>query len=513
MKINVKTEIANNKTDLLFLGLFDGEKLPKNLSTKNEKIINHIKALILDKQIKSEIGSVHVFSTLDANEAKMIGIIGLGKKEELSAESARLIGGHIVASARSNKAAKVAIDITDLDVLALSEGLYLGDYQFAEYKTKNADEFVVQSITIVSQQSVDKTKLKEVENLTDGVKFVRNLVNRPASQVYPKVLADEAEKIAKESSGLISVKIMSKADLTKMGANAILAVASGSEHEPFLIHLTYNPSKILRFTQNDKVDKQGNIKNQDSKFPIPNSPSSVAIVGKGVTFDSGGLSLKPGEALEDMKSDMAGAAAVLGVFKCITNLKPNITVHGIIPCVENMLSDRSMRVGDVIKTLSGKTVEVLNTDAEGRLILADALTYAEQQKPNAIVDLATLTGACIVALGEQYSGVMGDKAVVEALLTASETSGEKIWELPLPTEYKEKMKSDVADLSNIHKGRYGGAIMGGLFLKEFIQNTPWAHIDIAGPSYNRTPLNSYSTAGASGVGVRLITNWLSVLHS
>jgi leucyl aminopeptidase len=510
MKINVNKEITNNKTDMLVLGLFDGEKLPQNLTSKNEKIVNHVKLLISNNQIKSEFGSIYSFSTLDPEEAKMIAVIGLGKKKELDAEVARIIGGHIVAAARANKAAKVVVDIAELDPMALSEGLFLGDYQFKEYKTKSDDEFAIENVTIISRLNVESSKIKEVEELTGGVKYVRNLVNRPASQVYPKVLAAEAEKIAKESNGLISAKIMNKAELRKIGANAILAVASGSEHEPYLIHLVYNLDGISRRTHSARAQGSQSSTRDDSVRKV-DSPASLAIVGKGVTFDSGGLSLKPGEALEDMKSDMAGAAAVLGVFKSLASIKPNVTVHGIIPCVENMLSDRSMRVGDVIKTLSGKTVEVLNTDAEGRLILADALTYAEQQKPNAIVDLATLTGACIVALGEQYSGVMGDASVVKALLTASAVSGEKIWELPLPNEYKEKMKSDVADLSNIHKGRYGGAIMGGLFLKEFISSTPWAHIDIAGPSYNRTPLNSYTSVGASGVGVRLIINWLKTI--
>lgn len=482
MKITFQESPSNSKTDLLVLGLFEDEKLPKNLSTENEKIINHIQKLITNKQIKPDIGSTYTIPILDTEEVSVIGIVGLGKKDELNAESARLIGGHIIAVAKANKTANIKVAIDSLNQLALAEGLYLGDYQFTEYKSKSDDDFIIESVAIITKQRVDITKIKEIEQITDGVKFVRNLVNKPASQVYPRVLADEAERIAKNSNGLITATIMDKAELTKMGANAISAVASGSEHEPYLIHLVYDPKDATR---------------------------SVAVVGKGVTFDSGGLSLKPGEALEDMKSDMAGAATVLGVFGTLSTFQPHITVHGIIPCVENMLSDRSMRVGDVIKTLSGKTVEVLNTDAEGRLILADALTYAEKQKPDAIVDLATLTGACIVALGEQYSGIMGDKELINELMLSSNNSGEKLWELPLPDEYKEKMKSDVADISNVHKGRAAGAIMGGLFLKEFISHTSWAHIDIAGPSYNRTPLNSYTSSGASGFGVRLLLNWIS----
>lgn len=490
--IDLKNDVG---ADIIFYGIYEDKKLA---SRKNNDALSQINPLIQKKIIKLKNAAVTVLPTVNTSSHKMVGVVGLG--ENLDAEQARLVGGAIVLEAKKYGAKQIVVDLAEINaeqnsasvLRGMCEGLWLGNYSFKEYKSKNVDdidEIIEKVFLIVSDaklRSSFKNELRDYQKITEAVCFTRNLINRPASSIYPKILKNEAENIAANSEGLISVSAYGRAEIKKMGANAILAVASGSEHEPYLIHLEYKPKKCK---------------------------NTIAIVGKGVTFDSGGLSLKPAEAMEDMKSDMAGAAAVLGVFSTLTKLKPNVCIHGVIPCVENMLSDRSMRVGDIIKTLSGKTVEVMNTDAEGRLILADALTYAEQQKPSAIVDLATLTGACIIALGEQYSGAMGDSNLINELKTASESTGERIWELPLPKEYEEKMKSEVADLSNIHKGRAGGAIMGGLFLKEFVTKTPWAHLDIAGPSYNRTPLNSYTPSGASGVGVRLIVAWIRGLES
>lgn len=393
---------------------------------------------------------------------------------------------------------------------ALAEGLYLGNYQFKEYKTASKDdpEVEVESAVLLVENS-DEVKLVErgisrAKILSNATMMVRDLVNRPASHLHPVTMKEAAEKITKDSNGLIKIEVLGREKLKKMGAGGILGVASGSEFEPFLIHLHYIPviPSSARDLVNSKADEISRTARNDKGM------KSVAIVGKGVTFDSGGLSIKPAEAMEDMKSDMAGAATVLGVFKAITDTQPNVEIHGFAPVVENMVSDRSMRVGDILRTLSGKTVEVQNTDAEGRLILADALTYAETFKPDVMVDLATLTGAAIVALGDLYSAVMGDKVVVESLMSASEESGERLCELPLVEEYKEKMKSEVADLSNIHKGKGAGTIMGGLFLKEFVKDTPWVHIDIAGPSFSKSGLNSYTPSGGTGAGVRLILSWL-----
>jgi leucyl aminopeptidase len=234
----------------------------------------------------------------------------------------------------------------------------------------------------------------------------------------------------------------------------------------------------------------------------------VALVGKAVTFDSGGLSLKPANGMMTMKCDMAGAAAVIGLFTALEALQPNVEVHGIYGACENMPSGKALRPGDIVRAMNGKTIEILNTDAEGRVTLADTLTYATKQNPDAIVDLATLTGACLVALGEQIAGLMtNNEKLAKEIQSSAKKAGERIWELPLPDDYKADLKSEIADYKNIG-GNWGGAIDGGLFLQEFVGSIPWVHLDIAGPAYAEKPFTPYERHGGTGFGVRLLLEWL-----
>jgi leucyl aminopeptidase len=297
-------------------------------------------------------------------------------------------------------------------------------------------------------------------------------------------LVNSAKEIAKGKKDL-KVRVYDKEQLEKMGAGGLLAVNQGSDHEPYLVHMVYKP--------------EGNIKKK------------IAIVGKAVTFDSGGLSLKPAEYMMSMKCDMGGSAALLGLFSVIDNINPQVEVHGIFGAVENMPSGKAIRPGDVIKALNGKTIEILNTDAEGRVTLADTLSFAVKKKPDLIIDLATLTGACVVALGEEISGVMSNNPeLANKILIAAASAGEKMWELPLEKNYKKLLKSDIADLKNIG-GRYGGALTAGLFLEEFVDKTPWAHLDIAGPAYAERPINSYEKKGATGHGVRTLIEFIKAI--
>lgn len=312
--------------------------------------------------------------------------------------------------------------------------------------------------------------------------MARDLINGAPSDVTPKVLADTAKKIAK---GPVKLRLYTKKELKRMGAGGILGVNIGSAQEPFLIHLHYSP------------------KGRPKK--------SVALVGKGITFDSGGLSLKPAGSMETMKMDMSGAAAVLGVFSQISKIHPNVEVHGIVPTTENMPGGRAYKPGDVLTAMNGKTMEVLNTDAEGRLILSDGLSYAVRQKPDQIIDMATLTGACVVALGSLVSGAMGnDSKLLEQLKEATEAEGEPIWELPLVKEYRDDIKSKVADIKNIGSAREAGSIIGGLFLQEFVGDRPWVHLDIAGPAYLEREYASvpYLTYGGTGLMVRSLLAFL-----
>ncbi len=498
MKISVSSNIKSTSPGDMAVFF-----VPEGISKTDQTRLNQLSGGIFDviqnqKLIKPKHGSVYITPTLGKTRFGLAAFVGIGVQKDLDLEKIRKLGGAIVQSAKACQVTAISIDFgrissviaPDVMAQALVEGLELGNYEYKHYKTVDEDKFA--PIDLIDLISADKSSVEKItHSIANGelaaraTNLTRDLVNHPPAHIHPKTLRDEAQKIANASSGQISLKVFDRAQLTKMGAGAILGVAQGSEHEPFLLHLEYNPKSAKK---------------------------NVALVGKGVTFDSGGLSLKPSEHMEDMKMDMAGAAVVLGVFAALPDLKPAVRVHGICVCVENMPSDRAMRVGDILKTMSGKTVEVLNTDAEGRLILADALYYAEQQKPDVVLDFATLTGACMVALGHKITGLFSnDENLIDAFEKISQTSGEMVCRLPLIEEYKEEILSEVADLQNSPKARYGGAITAALFLQEFVQSKHWAHFDIAGPAFCRKPCNSYTPAGGTGWGVRSTIEWLKGL--
>ena len=325
--------------------------------------------------------------------------------------------------------------------------------------------------------------LKSITTICEGTIFARDLINTPSNDKKPeqftKIIADTAKK---EN---LKVKIFDEKELKRKKFGAMLAVAAGSESKPRMIVLEYNPKGAKK---------------------------TVALVGKGVTFDSGGINLKPTGSLEEMKSDMSGAAAVAATLIALAKLKPKTKVIGIIPVVENMPSGNASRPGDIVKSYSGKTVEILNTDAEGRLILIDAISYVvKKYKPETLIDIATLTGACVIALGEKIAGVFSsDDELAQSIISSGEKTYERCWHMPLPDDYKEDLKSDFADLKNIAGSRWGGAITAALFLSEFVGDTRWAHIDIAGPSYMKKG-NAYCGVGGTGFGVRLFCELLEKL--
>lgn len=421
-------------------------------------------------------------------------VVGLGERTAESAEGARRAAGAVVQVARQHAVRTVAFGLAKKElykpkmVQALAEGAMLAQYNFGAYKkpkhpTDVADlEFVVSDGKAVVPA---RRALEQTTAMMNGVTIARDLVNMSPHELTPTRLAQAAQEIAKAGGKAITVKILSRTDCEKLGMGCYLAVAKGSDEEPKFIHLTYTPSKP--------------------------SKSSVAFVGKGVTFDSGGLSLKPSNAMATMKCDMAGAAAVLGLFAALPFLKPKETVHGIIAATENMPSGKATRPGDVVRAMNGQTVEIVDTDAEGRLTLIDAITYA-QRKAGAteIIDLATLTGACMVALGEEIAGLMtNDGQLRKSLLQAAKETGEKIWELPLEQHYLPQIQSDVADIRNLGTTRYGGAITAGLFVQQAVEaGTRWAHIDLAGPAFAERPFSSYLGKGGTGYGVRLLAHHL-----
>ncbi|MEK7383690.1 MAG: leucyl aminopeptidase, partial [Elusimicrobiota bacterium] len=369
---------------------------------------------------------------------------------------------------------------------AVAEGLTLASYKYEEYKKGDADALKSAHLVVPDAAAggpVAKACAKAAL-ACEAVALARDLVNRAPSDKPPKSLADLAKTFA--GSG-VSVTVIDKEKAAELGMGAFLGVARGAAQPPVMVHMIYKPKAATK--------------------------KRVALVGKGITFDSGGLSLKPAASMEDMKCDMAGAASVIAVFKVISRLKPAAEVHGIFAAAYNLPGPDAYKPGDVLKAMNGKTIEVWNTDAEGRLVLADALCLAAQQEPQAIIDLATLTGAVVVALGSKVAGAMGnDRRLLAQVLAAGKRADEAFCELPLVEDYKENIKGNIAELLNISKVRgEAGAIIGGLFLQEFVNGKPWLHLDIAGTAFAGGDWNSYSPKGGTGSPVRTLIEWLGAL--
>ncbi len=408
--------------------------------------------------------------------------VGLGKKKGAGSEAYRRACGALLSALRGKRASIALLGVEHAQ--AAAEGLLLASYKFEEYK-KGEDDKLTEAALVAdaaSRVAVEKAVAK-ASLYAEAVALARDLVNRGPSDKTPQSLADLAETL--KGSG-VTVKVIDKEAAEKLGMGSFLGVARGSAQPPVMVHMIYKP-------------KTGGKKR-------------VCLVGKGVTFDSGGLSLKPAQSMEEMKCDMAGAASVIAAFKVIARLQPKAEVHGIFAATYNMPGPDAYKPGDVLKAMNGKTIEVWNTDAEGRLILADALCLAAQQDPHAIVDMATLTGAVVIALGSRVAGIMGnDSRLVGQLQAAGKRADEAFCELPLVEDYKENIKGNIAELLNISKARgEAGSIIGGLFLQEFVDGKPWVHLDIAGTAF-WSGEGPYGPKGATGSPVRTILEWLSAL--
>lgn len=431
----------------------------------------------------AEAGKTLVIHSHGKISAQKIVIAGVGNVKELTVAN---LQKSAASAANASKAKRLAVVLSEkLAPQAVVEGVMLGNYQFTRHKTieKEKQVKIEECVFLTTPNKLNAVTQAAAlgESVSDGVVMARDLVNEPPSLTTPTYLADMAKSLAKGTI-TISCEVFGKSDLEKMGMGGLLAIARGSEEEPKFIKLVY---------------KGGGRK-------------TIALVGKGVTFDSGGLSLKPSDAMETMKMDMGGAATILGVFSVLAELRPKVNVIGLVAATENMPGARAVKPGDVVTIMNGKTVEVLNTDAEGRMVLADGLSYAvDKVKPDVVIDIATLTGACVVALGEEVAGLFtSDQNLGENLLTAAHEAGEAVWQMPLVSQYRELMKGDVADLKNIGGGKWGGAITGALFLQEFTDPAiPWAHLDIAGPAFSEkdSPL---TPKGGTGFGVRMLINYL-----
>ncbi|MGV7220304.1 MAG: leucyl aminopeptidase [Nitrospinales bacterium] len=479
------------------------EKTPSGILTRLDKVLNGaILSCYKGKKFEGKLNQKLWLNAGGGVKAENILLIGSGKAGDITEDRFRQAGGSGAKHAEKNKCKSISIALPDWEfklpkgsetgacIRSVIEGVHLSLYHFDQYKSQDKDspKNLINDITILSPSkghtSIVKTAMAEAEKLTEGVMTARNLISHPGNTATPAYLANTAKKIA--GKGKLTCKVLGVKEMKKLGMGALLGVGQGSAQPPAFIILEY----------------KGGKKNQ----------APVALVGKGVTFDTGGISLKPGGGMDEMKYDMSGGATVIGTLQAAANLKLPVNVVGLIPTAENMPGSNAIKPGDILTSLSGKTIEVLNTDAEGRLILADALAYADRLKPKAVIDLATLTGACVVALGHQAAAVVGtDPKLIEKLKASGDKTGERVWELPLYEEFDNAVKSDIADLKNISSPGVGaGTITASAFLKAFVGDNPWAHLDIAGVAWSKEE-KPYIPRGAAGFGVRLLIDYLKSL--
>jgi leucyl aminopeptidase len=482
MKVIIKDmEESDAACDVLIVFFCEGEREDgwKDLDSSLEGLMS---AVIRSGEFGGKQGQLSLLHTMNMIKPARVLMVGLGKKIEVSSERLRQAGGRAVSYLCGLGFQDVCLSGASLLSLDLSpvpfvEGGLLSAYKFRKYKKDDGDSKEIKKFAVLGKHNADLAdSLDWVVATTSAVNFAKDLVNTPANDMTPSVLAKTAKAIA---GGKVSIKILERADAEKEGMGAFLSVARGSMEPPKFIVLKYEGGK----------------------------GAPVALIGKSITFDSGGISIKPSEGMEKMKYDMAGGAVVLAVVRAASLMRLPVNLIGVLPAAENLPGGSASKPGDVITSLGGRTIEIISTDAEGRLVLADAMGYVKKFKPKVIIDVATLTGACSVALGNEAIAMMGnDRMLVERLKTAGDEVYERVWEMPLYDEYREYIKSDVAELKN-SGGKTGSLVTAGYFLKEFAGDTPWVHLDIAGTAWAEKD-KPYTVKGATGVGVRLILNFL-----
>lgn len=490
MKFSLLNQWPRRTNEALVLTYFTKEKffhrptIISKLTTGEKKIVAQ---LFRTRNFSGKQNEIKILPR--ANGGKLF-LLGLGDKDKWSLRRAVLASRRLVAAAKAEKVSQLNLNLDDWLISGVTvervaqtvaENMVMANYEFNQYRHQPENAFKVKGIKLLANtkhRPLVKTGLFRGLVVGEGVNLARDLGNIPGGEMTPKLLAEKAQEVGKLNG--FKVTILDEAAMKKLNMGAILGVAKGSAEKPRFIIMEYWGSK------------------KDQK--------PLVFVGKGVTFDTGGLNLKPEKGMNDMHLDMSGGAAVIATLSVIAKLKLPLNVIGLVPAVENMPGSAGYRPGDLLKSMSGKTIEVLNTDAEGRIILADALHYASRYQPSAVIDVATLTGACMVALGTQASGLMTpDEKLQQELIQVGEWSGDYVWPLPMWEEYEEEIKGTFGDVANLGKTPYGGAIHGAVFLKQFIGKYPWAHIDIAGPM--KTVEGQFLAKGASGVGVRLLVEF------
>jgi leucyl aminopeptidase len=485
---------ADIACDLLGFCVFEDEG-PRSASFKSlNRLTRGAAGTVLSSgELKPELHRTCLIHNPKGLKAKRLLLIGAGKKRDYTLGRLRELAGTSVRCARASNSKTIAFlppaeDLSPECARVCAEGALYGNYESDIYKTKDKEGKDVERFLLVARKRWPKDgtekSIRRGMIIGNAVNLARTLCNEPGNILTPSQLAERAAAIGSEAG--LSVEILEREEMQKLGMNTLLAVARGSDEPPKLI--------ILRIKRQERAPKKG--------APL------YALVGKGVTFDSGGLSIKPGEKMEDMKADMAGGAAVLGAMVALAQLRPRHRVIGLIPAVENLPSGKASRPGDVVKSYLGKTVEIINTDAEGRLILADALAYARTLGATHLVDVATLTGACVIALGNVNAGLLGtSQDMIDRMRRNRLITGEKLWQLPLDDEYRKAITSEIADIKNVGN-RLGGAITAAKFLQEFVEDTPWVHLDIAGMDLDHDG-RPFAAKGATGFGVRTLIQLLT----
>ncbi|MEW6765703.1 MAG: leucyl aminopeptidase [Pseudomonadota bacterium] len=489
MEYGIKSGSASTlKSACIVVGVHEGRKLTPSAQALDEASGGQIGQILKRGDLEGKCGQTLLLPALGGVSAERVLLVGLGAARDLDLKGWKKAHAEVIGALSDRGAGDAAFCLLEAAprgmeadealrhaVLAIDER----GYRFDQFKREKDNKRALKRVNFVAGRKEMRDledALRSAEAIASGIRLTKDLANMPGNVCTPSYLADEARRLSSLYS-TIHTEILDQSAMEHLGMGALLGVAKGSAQPPRFIVMEY---------------RQGA---EDSKPTV--------LVGKGVTFDSGGISLKPGEKMDEMKYDMSGAATVLGVFAACAEMKLPVNLVGLIPTVENMPAGNALKPGDIVTSMSGQTIEVLNTDAEGRLILCDALTYAERYKPEAVIDMATLTGACVIALARFPSGLFGNhRPLVQALLKAGERSGDRAWELPLWDDYQDLLKSNFADMANIG-GREGGAITAASFLARFTKNYHWAHLDIAGTAWN-----SGDKKGATGRPVPLLMTWL-----
>lgn len=488
--INIKDQknTFKTKTDELILGVLEGTNVKEHFSTIDKTFSGGLDDLI--NQVQGTCKEINSFYTLGQLPAQKITFAGLGKEDEQTYTSVRnnfaALFKHIHASKKSKEISIYADKQSNLSttdyIKSVTEAFYLSTYNYEGYKTTKTKQGIITSVTIfVEENDISEAKdaLKYATAVSLGMNNARDLMNRPANKCTPTILKDEIVSIAKKHD--MKYEVIDKKNMEELGMGGMLGVTQGSVEEPYIAVVTYTGD--------------------------PDSDEVLGLIGKGVTFDTGGISLKSKQGLEILKKDMGGGATMAGVMDTIGRLQPKVNITAVIGCVENMPSGSAYKPGDVITMMNTMTVEIISTDAEGRLVLGDCITYAKTLGVTKLIDCATLTGAVRMALGWVAAGVMGnDEEMIQSFLHSAEAAGERAWQLPMFPEYRRYLDSPVADMKNSASGTGGGSQIAGKFLEEFVEDTPWVHLDISSSGWTHSP-NELMEYGATAAMVRTITHY------